>query len=660
MTAALDGTPWVYVETPRSRLRIEDRRPQTPTSQAAQFPSDNNPHHLTVPSPNGALFQRARRSGISNLNPIPASATLSPASSSSRPQSIIQSPERHDQFRSESRNGNQYTQPLANSEAQTSTWSFPTGRNSYLNPITANASSIWQPSYDNNQGAQSSTQPSNSTQNSHSFPFINPITGQPVSRRKRRRTKARNAAAREARQQQQNIQTQPEHWPIPYARQSPDQPQTSPQAQMGAEGRASNGAPQVLEPGRSSTAPRLGPEWARMLSDRGQPRHKNWVSLTDAIQSSSNCFVAPVMLSGWGYTPEQTHRTQAYEASSTQLRQDHPPYARMTTSRSSWNSSRYDVESDARLETRVSTFPAVGYRYLPATHLDQNAQSQIPEPRAHSPCAPCAICLDVPDEYSGLRPTANCTHAPTVCAPCLEQYISHAVLTQGLTVMTCPDPECRMMMEYADVVRGAKNNRACLERYETLLLRKALEDDPNFVWCKNPQCDWGQIHESGAAAPIVVCQICQARSCFTHDMPWHAGLTCEQYTAQQAERDAQDRASQTYIDRNAKICPNPSCGRRIEKVDGCDHMTCRRPAGCGHEFCWLCLADYDPIRRDGNHNHNPSCRHYAASGRLTPPTPPTPLIPFTPPIRVRDVRSLYEDHRPPTPYAWPRALHVPY
>jgi len=40
-------------------------------------------------------------------------------------------------------------------------------------------------------------------------------------------------------------------------------------------------------------------------------------------------------------------------------------------------------------------------------------------------------------------------------------------------------------------------------------------------------------------------------------------------------------------------------------------MTCLPPAGCGHEFCWLCLAPYDSILRDGNHRHQSTCQYYA-------------------------------------------------
>ncbi|KAL5637159.1 hypothetical protein ACGC1H_000967 [Rhizoctonia solani] len=234
-----------------------------------------------------------------------------------------------------------------------------------------------------------------------------------------------------------------------------------------------------------------------------------------------------------------------------------------------------------------------------------------PAPRRIRPTTACLVCLDIPDEFPRNLPTAHCTHPVTICAPCLEQHISHAVLSQGLTSITCPHPTCRQNMEYSDVIRGTKTAKACQDRYESLLLRRTLEAEPNFVWCKNANCNWGQVHESGANAPIVICQVCRSRSCFTHNVPWHTGLTCAQYSAQNAHRERENAASEAYITQHAKQCPNSSCGRRIEKNDGCDHMTCRRPAGCGHEFCWVCLADYRPILRDGNHHHNPTCLHYA-------------------------------------------------
>ena len=71
--------------------------------------------------------------------------------------------------------------------------------------------------------------------------------------------------------------------------------------------------------------------------------------------------------------------------------------------------------------------------------------------------------------------------------------------------------------------------------------------------------------------------------------------------------DPNYESSRRWIIENCKKCPN--CLYHIEKNNGCDHMTCIK---CRHEFCWSCLADFQPIRKDGNHRHNSTCKHYVA------------------------------------------------
>jgi len=45
-----------------------------------------------------------------------------------------------------------------------------------------------------------------------------------------------------------------------------------------------------------------------------------------------------------------------------------------------------------------------------------------------------------------------------------------------------------------------------------------------------------------------------------------------------------------WLGKNSKPCPN--CKNPIEKNGGCDHMTCRPPMGCGHEFWFSCGCNY--------------------------------------------------------------------
>ncbi|CAG8662918.1 28071_t:CDS:2 [Dentiscutata erythropus] len=89
----------------------------------------------------------------------------------------------------------------------------------------------------------------------------------------------------------------------------------------------------------------------------------------------------------------------------------------------------------------------------------------------------------------------------------------------------------------------------------------------------------------------MTCPKCGSKACFTHDVPWHEGLTCSEYD--QRKNNEQEVATHNYLLKETKPCPN--CGVHIVKNGGCDHMTCKMPE-CKYEFCWICLADYNRIQ----------------------------------------------------------------
>lgn len=90
------------------------------------------------------------------------------------------------------------------------------------------------------------------------------------------------------------------------------------------------------------------------------------------------------------------------------------------------------------------------------------------------------------------------------------------------------------------------------------------------------------------------CNTCGSRTCFTHGVPWHTGLSCEEFDLVQsggldssaasndekapAPQDAyslsedsmrkieERRATEETIKQTTKRCPN--CGRNIEKNGG--------------------------------------------------------------------------------------------
>ena len=55
---------------------------------------------------------------------------------------------------------------------------------------------------------------------------------------------------------------------------------------------------------------------------------------------------------------------------------------------------------------------------------------------------------------------------------------------------------------------------------------------------------------------------------------------------------ANDLASEIWLRANTKNCPK--CKVKIQKNDGCNHMTCKH---CTHEFCWICMG---PWKEHGN------------------------------------------------------------
>ncbi|KZT55752.1 hypothetical protein CALCODRAFT_484519 [Calocera cornea HHB12733] len=301
----------------------------------------------------------------------------------------------------------------------------------------------------------------------------------------------------------------------------------------------------------------------------------------------------------------------------------------------------------------------------PSADVDQHhapyARPPTPHPSAASrpPAAPahCAICdgaLPLPLQ----QPTSRCTHGQQrVCAECLRTYLAYQVDNREIR---CPVPSCGEVLDVGEMRRGAA--REAFDRWDTFLLRRHLSSDPAFSWCKNPACTSGQIllppsaassapsspstptlstsspptssssSSSTTPSPLsprpspaaqectrTTCHACQTTWCTLHDVP-HPGLTCAQYERRRSgplglglggemgKERWRERRVRWWIGRRTRSCPG--CGTHIERSEGCDHITCYPPAGCGYHFCWRCGADYTLIFRIGNHGHRRWCKHF--------------------------------------------------
>lgn len=222
----------------------------------------------------------------------------------------------------------------------------------------------------------------------------------------------------------------------------------------------------------------------------------------------------------------------------------------------------------------------------------------------------CSICGDnKPAADFPKQITEKCAHEVHTCRECLQSWIASNLESRAWNKISCS--ECKETLHHSDVQTHASTE--IFQKYDQLATRAALNTISEFRWCISPAgCISGQIHESGAEGPIFRCISCGFKACTVHERAWHEGETCEEYDYRinPKKKKAEEEASTKLVEKIAKNCPG--CEWRIEKISGCDHMTCSR---CSHEFCYLCSAGYAAIRETGNSAHESSCRYHSSNIR---------------------------------------------
>ncbi|PVF95643.1 hypothetical protein CPB86DRAFT_787878 [Serendipita vermifera] len=215
----------------------------------------------------------------------------------------------------------------------------------------------------------------------------------------------------------------------------------------------------------------------------------------------------------------------------------------------------------------------------------------------------CQICCETKTIKNSRRRkeiTNACRHEPRMCLYCTSEVIRGQFDLKLSTVISCPEKPCPGSLEWKDMKTFAPSD--VFARYDYLVISQAVEKMPDFRWCANQKCANGYLHIGGKERPMMTCPDCQTVMCFNHSVRWHNGQSCDQF--QKVLEQRADVASEVFVERTTKQCP--SCTASISKDGGCDHMICSR---CNHEFCWLCLVDWEKaMRRTLRHAAN--CKYH--------------------------------------------------
>lgn len=195
----------------------------------------------------------------------------------------------------------------------------------------------------------------------------------------------------------------------------------------------------------------------------------------------------------------------------------------------------------------------------------------------------CEVCLA--ENVARLDTTAlPCGHR--YCNVCWTSYLASKIV-EGVTSVNCMwdgPGGCKQAVPEAVVRRLC--DEATFEKFQRFMLADFVQSSQFVAWCPAPGCTNAVRFESSSEA---TCS-CGHRFCVDCSKECHVPLSCA--NMREWEKKMSDEGQvMTWLQHHTKECPR--CLKPIEKNGGCNHMTCRSNAGgCGHEFCWICGADW--------------------------------------------------------------------
>lgn len=194
----------------------------------------------------------------------------------------------------------------------------------------------------------------------------------------------------------------------------------------------------------------------------------------------------------------------------------------------------------------------------------------------------CNICFEEVETENKI--SAHCGHP--FCLDCWKTHLSVSIQNgPACFSLRCPEPECKANPGPDMVDRLASDEEK--QKYYGHILWSYVDGHRNLKWCPGSGCDLAIELDAGERENLDITCDCSYSFCWNCMEENHRPVKCE-IVAEWMKLITLESDDTPWILQFIKRCPK--CRRRIEKYEGCTHMTCREP--CGFQFCWLCLEPW--------------------------------------------------------------------
>lgn len=214
-------------------------------------------------------------------------------------------------------------------------------------------------------------------------------------------------------------------------------------------------------------------------------------------------------------------------------------------------------------------------------------RAAVPLSRAGSGTVSCSVCTD--DVPAGDMFTLWCQHQ--FCNTCWTQHIKSQI-EEAKVPVRCMVFGCKAKLSSYDLpaIGMSADDVTC---YRGALSHLFVTASKTIGACKNPLgCD-GMLQASKQyGQTAVTCGKCMHSFCSDCEFPPHSPVSCllmKRWHDMRGYVELSKEEMQALDLMYSITKPCPKCGVRIEKNQGCPHMTCRH---CRYEFCWECMGKY--------------------------------------------------------------------